>query len=90
MNKGYFHVIAGSLTLFICVTVQASTSYTYTAIDATSLGAVLTYAYGIDGSNIVGFYYDGSFNSHGFKYDGSNYTSFDVNIRRGNRNCYLR
>ena len=30
-------------------------------------GANYTYAFGIDGSNIVGFYYDGS-REHGFLY----------------------
>ena len=39
MNKGYFHVIAGSLTLFICVSGQAATSYTYTAFDVDISGA---------------------------------------------------
>ena len=65
MNKGYFHVIAGSLTLFICVSVQAATSYTYSSIDYPE--ATLTYAYGIDGSNIVGYYYDSSVDVHGFQ-----------------------
>ena len=67
MNKGYFHIIAGSFTLFICVTVQASTSDTYTSIDYP--GATNTSANGIDGSNIVGYYY-GSRDFHAFKYDG--------------------
>ena len=75
MNKGYFHVIAGSLPLFICVSVQAATSYTYTSIDYP--GATETRAFGIDGSNIVGTYY-GGFVNHGFKYDGSSYTTLDA------------
>ncbi|HIM56598.1 MAG TPA: hypothetical protein EYM39_07840, partial [Candidatus Latescibacteria bacterium] len=64
MNKGYFHLIAVSLTLFICVSVQASTSYTYTALDYPN--ATQTSAYGIDGSNIVGWYKDASGYAHGF------------------------
>ena len=62
MNKGYFHVIAGSLTLFICVSVQAATSYTYSSIDYPEANE--TYAYGIDGGNIVGYSYDSGY--HGF------------------------
>ena len=77
MNKGYFHVIAGSLTLFICVSVQAATSYNYTSFDVDIAGAKNTRAYGIDGSNIVGRYTDDSGDYHGFKYDGSNYTALD-------------
>ncbi len=33
-------------------------------------GAISTVAYGIDASEIVGFYADGSWNSHGFLYVG--------------------
>ena len=40
-------------------------------------GASHTYAYGIDGINIVGIFIDGS-GTHGFSYDGSNYTTLDV------------
>ena len=78
MNKGYFHVIAGSLTLFICVSVQAATLYNYTSFDVDIAGAKNTRAYGIDGSNIVGRYTDDSGDYHGFKYDGSNYTTLEV------------
>ena len=65
MNKGYFHVIAGSLTLFLCVSVQALTSYTYSSIDYPEANE--TYAFGIDGDNIVGYYQDGSGDFHGFQ-----------------------
>jgi len=41
-------------------------------------GAGATYAYGIEGGNIVGYYRDGSYNSHGFSYDGTTYTTLDV------------
>ena len=78
VNKGYFHVIAGLLTLFICVLVQAETSYNYTSFDVDIAGANNTRAYGIDGSNIVGWYKDASGYAHGFKYDGSSYTALDV------------
>ena len=40
--------------------------------------ALRTYAYGIDGGNIVGYYRDGSGDYHGFSYDGSTYTPLDV------------
>src|ERR1700722_921744 len=36
-----------------------------------------TYAYGIDGSNIVGFYTDNFGNNHGFLYNGSTYTTLN-------------
>jgi len=37
-----------------------------------------TFANGIDGTNIVGNCYDGSY--HGFSYDGSTYTHFDMPV----------
>ena len=37
-------------------------------------GATNTYATGIDGGKVVGFYSDSSGNSHGFIYDGTNWT----------------
>ena len=40
-------------------------------------GASHTYAYGIDGTNIVGSFSDGS-DVHGLSYDGSTYTTLDV------------
>jgi len=54
--------VAAFLTLFISTSVQGS--YTYTTLDVP--GASSTHAYGIDGNNIVGYYIDGSGNSHGF------------------------
>ena len=54
--------VAGCLTLFISASVQGS--YTYTTLDVP--GASNTYAYGIDGGNIVGSYSDSSYNTHGF------------------------
>ena len=34
-----------------------------------------TYAYGISGSSIVGFYYDMDYGQHAFLYDGTSYTT---------------
>ena len=53
-------IVSSCLTLSISASVQGS--YTYTTLDVP--GANYTVAYGIDGGNIVGRYYDGS--SHGF------------------------
>src|SRR5206468_3878377 len=33
---------------------------------------------GISGNLITGFYYDAMFQAHGFSYDGTTYTNFDV------------
>jgi hypothetical protein len=59
---------------FIPYSVYAD-GFTYTTIsypDASS-----TYANGIDGNNIVGFYSDASGTCHGFLYNGSTYTTID-------------
>ncbi len=63
---------AGFLTL--CMGVSAQGAYTYTTLDVP--GASDTFAWGIDGGNIVGRYYDSSY--HGFSYDGTTYTTLDV------------
>ena len=55
------NVTSGVLVLCICVSVQAD--YVYTTLDVP--GASETYAYGIDGGNIVGVYSDGR-GTHGF------------------------
>ena len=52
------------LTLCIGVSAQGDAFATYTTLDVP--GASDTYAYGIDGTNIVGVFYDGSGNRHGF------------------------
>ena len=44
------------------------------AIQSSSFG---TFAQGISGSNIVGYYYDSNLNAHGFLYNGSIYTTLD-------------
>jgi len=48
---------------------------TWTTLDYPSASS--TTAYGIDGNNIVGDYYDGSGIHHGFLYDGSTWTTLD-------------
>ena len=63
MRKTFLiNVVAGCLTL--CMVVAAQGAYTYTTLDVP--GASNTYAWGIDGSNIVGHYQDGS-GFHGFR-----------------------
>ena len=49
---------AACLTLCIGVSAQGDAFATYTTLDVP--GASSTYAYDIDGTNIVGFFYDGS------------------------------
>ena len=61
MKTILINAVAGCLTLFIGASVQGS--YTYTTLDVP--GASDTLAYGIDGSNIVGWYLDGNV-AHGF------------------------
>ena len=64
MKTFLISAVVGFLTMFIGVSAQAE--YTYTTLDVP--GASSTIARGIDGSNIVGYYNDGS--NHGFSYDG--------------------
>ena len=63
-------IVSSCLTLFIGALAQGS--ITYTTIDVP--GASGTRAYGIDGSNIVG-YYERDGDIHGFIYDGTTYTT---------------
>jgi len=49
---------------------------TYTTLDD-PLGVDGTYALGISGNNIVGYYVDGSSYLHGFLYNGTTYTTLD-------------
>ena len=56
------NTVAAFLTLFLGVSAQGVLLNDYTTLDVP--GASSTYAYGIDGGNIVGRYYDSS--SHGF------------------------
>ena len=73
MKTILINAVAGCLTLFIGASVHGS--YTYTTLDVP--GASSTYAVGIDGSNIVGYYSNGS-DYHSFSYDGSTYTTLGV------------
>ena len=64
------------LGLSLVSTAQSDTlDVSYTTLDVP--GATATYAYGIDGGNIVGYYSDDS-GHRGFSYDGSTYTTLDV------------
>ena len=65
---------AACLTLCIGVAAQGDAFATYTTLDVP--GGSDTFAYGIDGSNIVGRYYDDGY--HGFSYDGTTYATLDV------------
>jgi hypothetical protein len=64
-----------------CLILFAGASAQGELLNVTTLyvpGAIDTEAYGIDGGNIVGYYKDGSYNYHGFSYDGTTYTTLDV------------
>ena len=63
MKTILINAVAGCLILFISASVQGS--YTYTTLDVP--GASKTYAWDIDGGNIVGRYSDGSGDCHGFR-----------------------
>jgi len=65
--------IGGITLLVVVVTAQAQT---FTSLDAP--GAVETYAYGISGGNIVGWYYDSSYTPHGYLYNGGTFTTLDA------------
>ena len=60
------------------MSVQDASSYTYSSIEYPE--ADDTYANGIDGSNIVGYYRNSTGNLNGFIFDGSSYTNLDVDI----------
>jgi hypothetical protein len=53
----------------------ASPSYDFQTLDFP--GASGTYVNGISGGNIVGYYFDADFKTHGFLYDGATYTTLD-------------
>jgi hypothetical protein len=66
--------------LAACVVLQslsaAAAPLAFTTLDD-PLGAKGTFARGISGSNIVGYYYDAGNIVHGFLFDGSTYTTLD-------------
>jgi hypothetical protein len=53
-------------------------SLTYSTLDHPLAAAQGTIAVGISGDDIVGFYFDADHKRHGFLYDGSIYTTFDI------------
>ena len=55
---------------------------TYTTLND-PLGTKGTFAQGINGNNIVGFYTDSAGNNHGFLYDGASYTTLDDPLAAG-------
>ncbi len=67
-----------SLTLVLLLAAGGNAfARTYTTLDVP--GAALgTFASGVDGSNIVGSYYDSVGNEHGYLFNGSTYTTLDV------------
>lgn len=74
MKPSLITSVAVFLALFLCVLVQGEL-LNVTTIDVP--GADVTYAYDIDGDNVVGSYQDAA-GRHGFVYDGADFTSIDV------------
>ena len=68
MRKLHLYVVAILFTPFIGVSVHAATEYTYTNLDVDIDGVTVgnTYAVGIDGNNVVGYYVDNNSDYHGF------------------------
>jgi len=71
MKRTHVFLVTAALVLF-CGTSSARANWT--TLDFP--GATSTSIHGIDGDNIVGYYYDGS-KGHGFLYDGSTWTTLD-------------
>ncbi len=59
-----FLISTAAACLTLCMGVSAQGAYTYTTLDVP--GAGYTEAFGIDGGNIVGIFYDGSGGYRGF------------------------
>jgi hypothetical protein len=55
----------------------------FTLIDHPEAGSLGTYATGVFGSHIVGYYYDAAAISHGFRYRGGQFRTFDVSSALG-------
>ena len=64
MKSCLITAVASFLTLFLAVSAQGVLLNEYTTLDVP--GASTTWATGIDGSNIVGWYSDANGNVHGF------------------------
>lgn len=74
-SGGRFVIVFGvGMAFSTAVTVNALAQYNYTTL--TVPGAEDTYAVGVSGNNVVGYYYNGSF-YQGFLYNGSGYTTLD-------------
>lgn len=69
--------ILGLIILFLCSIPSLVSAERFTFTTISYPGASATYACGIDGNNIVGYYSDASGTGHGFLYDGSTYTTLD-------------
>lgn len=70
----------GILALILISTIAGAAhaqSYNFTMLDH-PLAVLGTYPQGISGNRIVGVYYTSGYVSHGFIYDGTNYTTLDV------------
>jgi hypothetical protein len=64
------------LAALLAASVNAQVQYTYATLDD-PLAVGGTFAQGISGTNIVGYYVDSSDNAHGFLYNGSTWTILD-------------
>jgi hypothetical protein len=72
--------------LLCCLAAGGPAKAGFTTLDVpTATGG--TYAWGIDGRNIVGYYTDGT-GDHGFLYNGSSYTTLDDPLAKGFTHAY--
>ena len=76
MKSCLITAVAAFLTLFLAVSAQGVLLNDYTTLDVPE--ATHTHALGIDGSNIVGYYFDDINGANGLIYDGANYTTLEV------------
>ena len=67
-----------AMILVACGAPAARAALTYTTIDHPLAGAGGTVPYAVDGTRIVGTYFDSNRSSHGFLYDGTNWTTLDA------------
>ena len=74
--KRLFGKLGSAFVLLFVASITAQARYTYTSLNA-PLGVFGTWALGISGNNIVGYYEDANAEFHGFLHDGSSWRTLD-------------